>query len=467
MTPMPRIARALRRLVQRLATGVASTLLLAALAPACAQAAEPQIAGYDFDYLSAGDAGARPVQVFDDGRHTFFQFRPGAPVPAIFGHRSGVPELLAPLPEGPYVKVAGLHGRLLLQAGRAQAQVLHAGGGRPDAPALLRPDGDSAVTVASTASGPAAQLLASLAPVPLDPLGAPRLVDAATGRNSYATPRKGDAMQWAEEGEAEARESHPVWFARGSAVLRPEPRRTLLALARSLPPGSRVLVMGREDDSDQEGLERLRAAAMREALLQAGVPAAGIRQSTGPVNRRQGPNRDSTVVVEPASTRAAPAAAATAVADTASAAHLQALVRAGVLRLAQAEAIARTAPSPVPPGASPAVRAAAAAGTYATPSQAAAAAPLAVAWDMRRSDLSIEGTIGRWAGVAGWTLVVDDVPVVAITGELQLPATDFLGAVDTVVRQAQAAGHPIRATAFSNQTLVLGRRAPPSAEPAP
>src|SRR5690349_20063420 len=87
----------------------------------------PVVGRYDFDYLLGGDQRARPVQVFDDGRNTYFQVRAGEAVPAIFALRSGVPELVVPAQEGPYVRVPQVHGRLLLQVGRAQAHVIHGG----------------------------------------------------------------------------------------------------------------------------------------------------------------------------------------------------------------------------------------------------------------------------------------------------------------------------------------------------
>ncbi|MEM8651225.1 MAG: TrbG/VirB9 family P-type conjugative transfer protein [Pseudomonadota bacterium] len=38
----------------------------------------------NFDYFAAGESGFKPVEVFDNGRQTFFKFAPDAPRPAIF-----------------------------------------------------------------------------------------------------------------------------------------------------------------------------------------------------------------------------------------------------------------------------------------------------------------------------------------------------------------------------------------------
>lgn len=79
-----------------------TVLLLGALA-GCASVSEVRTLGrYDFSYRIEGDARAAPLQIFDDGRQTYFQFR--EPVPAIFalgGDQQRVK--LAPRRDGPYL----------------------------------------------------------------------------------------------------------------------------------------------------------------------------------------------------------------------------------------------------------------------------------------------------------------------------------------------------------------------------
>jgi hypothetical protein len=50
-----------------------------------------RMGGYDFSYQAIGDQRVKPVQVFDDGRNTYFQFRSGEPIPAIFADSSPAP----------------------------------------------------------------------------------------------------------------------------------------------------------------------------------------------------------------------------------------------------------------------------------------------------------------------------------------------------------------------------------------
>jgi len=402
-----------------------------------------RVAGYDFSYLSSGDANARPIQVFDDGGNTFFQFRAGAAVPAIFSLRSGAPQLVFPEHEGPYVKVPELHGRFVLQVGRAQAQVVHGGGTRPDTPPVSVAAASGRTPYVPGSPYPAgAQLVASLGPVAM---GGPPLVDDALERNSYATPRRGDAVAW--QTSEQRKDESEIWFVRGTANLTAEGRRVLLAAAKSLPGGARITVIGRDDDSYKEGLDQARAQAMRDVLVKAGVGSDRVLTRVGVAGKQRGKEWASSLVVEqPASTSSARGNPAHA--------NLQALVRAGVLRLEQAEAIARyhqlgsVQPATVPP-------------TQATGAGAALGAAASAAnrpWDMRKADGSVEKMLARWGAEAGWTVVWKEGPPIPITGDAQLPPSDFLAAADYVVRKAQEVGYRISATAFSNQTLVVGAK---------
>ena len=419
-----------------------------------------RVGAYDFSYITAGHASVRPVQVFDDGRSTYMQFRPGMAVPAIFSSKDGAPRLLVPVQEGPYIKVPDLHGQLVLQVGRAQAQVIHSGGTRPDAAELRvnTPAGQQPY-VAGSPYPRNGELVASLAPIPLTNLGAPAIVDDALERNSYATPRKGDNLVWQRQAEPR-REEREVWFQAGSAALSPDARRSIASIAKSLPAGARVTVIGRDDETFKEGLDRARASAVRDALVKAGVSADRVVLRQGSAGKQSGKLWASTVVIEGAAEEwAAPAPRrSTAVLE-----NLQALVRAGALRLDQAEAIARSHNlGPVAPAAAPAqaqtppVAATQVAAAAADARRAGApAAPVNRAWEMRKADGNVERMLTRWASEAGWTLVWREAPAIAVTGDMQLPPSDFLTAADAVVRRAQEVGYRISATAYSNQTLVV------------
>lgn len=438
-------------------TAVAAVVACVGVFAPAMSADSNRVGAYDFSYATTGDNSVKPVQVFDDGRNTFLQFRAGTAVPAIFSSRNGGMQLVLPSSEGPYVRLPDLHGSLVLQLGRAQAQVVHAGGSRLDAPQLsvnTQAGQQPLVPGAQYAAG--AQLVASLSAVPLNMNSAPALVDDGLQRNSYATPRRGDAVVWHTQPSAVdlQRSDRDVWFPQGSMQVTAVARTALNMLARSLPSSARIIVTGRDDESYKDGLDRARAHAIRDVLIKAGVASERITVRQGAAGKRDGRLWASTVTVETAADAAAPGGAAarsTAVVD-----NLQNLIRAGVLRQEQAEAIMRTQGMSLPQvtqaAAAPAPVAASQAGGQQRP---ASTAPVVKGWEVRKADATVQQMLVRWAGEAGWTLVWKDGPVIPITGDRALPASDFISAADVVVAQSQAAGYRIAATAYSNSTLVI------------
>jgi len=429
----------------------AAVLMAMGLVPAIG-ADSARVGAYDFSYTSAGDTPARPIQVFDDGKSTYMQFRPGMAVPAIFSTASGSPQLLVPTQEGPYIRVDKVLGSMVLQMGRSRAEVIHAGGSRPDAPelAVTTPAGREPYVPGSPYPA-GAQLVASLTPVPTNMFNAPAVVDDRLQTNSYATPRKGDAVKW-EELNTPPKVEKDVWFSSGSAVLSRSARTSVLSIGKSISRGAHVVVIGREDDTLKDGVESARAKAIKEVLIKAGVSADQISQKLGVAGKQDHKLWASTIEIDEESAPIV-AHAANPVVE-----NLQGLVRMGVLRLDQAEAIARSHGMTM--GATQVATAAAAAPVVptarpATSVSAAPGAPVSKAWDMRKADGTVDKMLARWASEAGWTIVWRDVPLIPLTGDTTMPASDFLTAADTVIRKAQEVGWHISAAAYTNQTLVV------------
>jgi len=80
-------------------------------------------ARYDFGWRLSGNRRVAPLQVFDDGRDTWLQFRVGQPVPAIFIGGPGGDRLVPYARQDPYVRVHGVWPTLLLRGGGLQARV--------------------------------------------------------------------------------------------------------------------------------------------------------------------------------------------------------------------------------------------------------------------------------------------------------------------------------------------------------
>lgn len=392
--------------------GIALAVLFGVLPAVGADSA--RVGAYDFSYLMSGDTRARPVQVFDDGRSTYFQFRAGEPVPAIFAARDGAPALVVPTLEGPYVRVPELHGRFVLQVGRSQAHVVHGDGSRPDAPpvSVVAADGMTAPYSPRATLPAGARLVASLSPSLQDTAQA-----QAVDRNSYATPARGDRVYWATRSD---RAEHAVCFQRGGYTLSRDALKAIAAAASGRS-GARYIVIGRDDDTYKEGLEAARASAMRDALVKAGIPQENIALRTGVMKTSAtGKEWESTIVVE-----TAPEAPV-----------MQAAPPPQPIRVAQA-----SAPRPeVPAG----------------------------GFTLAQADKTIQGAVRRWAQTLDYQLVWEapaelDAP---LGGTVTLPGRNLTEALDVLVRGLKEKGYDLEVTLYANRVIRIARPGAAGTDPA-
>src|SRR5690625_4119832 len=85
---------------------------------------------YDFNYRLSGDRRVAPVQVFDDGRHTWLQYPPGQVLPAIFAAPAPHEPASQVVPfeqKGPYVVVPGTVAALEMRIGPISARADYLG----------------------------------------------------------------------------------------------------------------------------------------------------------------------------------------------------------------------------------------------------------------------------------------------------------------------------------------------------
>lgn len=82
---------------------------------------------YDFNYIASGSLSIKPLQVFDDGTFTYFQFATDRDPPTIFSVRMGRERLETVERVGQYTAIRGLHPHYELRAGDALASVTYRG----------------------------------------------------------------------------------------------------------------------------------------------------------------------------------------------------------------------------------------------------------------------------------------------------------------------------------------------------
>lgn len=87
-----------------------------------------ELPGYDFHYRISGDAAVAPVQVFDDGKHLYLQFKDQNVIPALFVHIQSGAVRLAVNKEFPYLVTDKLSQQVLVKLDGRQAMVTYTGG---------------------------------------------------------------------------------------------------------------------------------------------------------------------------------------------------------------------------------------------------------------------------------------------------------------------------------------------------
>jgi outer membrane protein OmpA-like peptidoglycan-associated protein len=202
-------------------------------------------ADYNFSYRAAGDAELRPVQIFDDGRQTYFQWRATSADPAILAELPEGPRLISLARQGPYLVAPLLANAWQVRFGQLQARVTYAGAARTGA-SIYRPTDPVSIPQAG------AQLSKTYV--------APLAIHGA------ATPIAGDADE-----VSFAERDAQIGFAEGRTSLSRDAQRIVLSALGEKSAIVKVVIVGRGDASAPDGLSRARAMAIRDEVVSAGV----------------------------------------------------------------------------------------------------------------------------------------------------------------------------------------------------
>jgi hypothetical protein len=133
--------------------------LCTACAPVCAE-------NYDWGYLVSGDAAVAPIQVFDNGRKTYFHFRQPEPGPAIFAVTPAGQIVLSVRRDGQFTVVDRIEQQFAIALGQGRATVRY-NGKRDNPPAMFGSAVPVKVTGSAPAPVPASALIAARKTVPI------------------------------------------------------------------------------------------------------------------------------------------------------------------------------------------------------------------------------------------------------------------------------------------------------------
>lgn len=371
---------------------------------------------FNFEYAKRGEARLLPLQVFDDGRNTYFQFRGGNQVvPAILVDNGDVQYTAAPTPHGPYVVIAGVNRRYLLGYNTLRAEVLHSS-------ALASASGGEMRTAAETgqprAIKVATQLTMSSPParaIPTFGATAPVVGDGGDANLAMA-PQSSNSLR--------------VPFSVNSTALS---KPAIEMIRKAMQQGEVVgaSIVGRDDENFREGVAFGRAKAIADLLVRYGVPRSAIATREGfPLEgmRANRPTSDLVLRFAPRAVRASAMSDATTIASS------LALIQRGLMGLARLGALSETTATGIYGWVSRSVMHTGSERPTNAPDRSLESAE--EQFVMTAEDATMRQALERWARAAGysveWTASYD----IPVNGSIQFRGP-FLVAVASAVEQAR------------------------------
>ena len=191
---------------------------------------------YNFKYAGEGQKNILPVQVFDDGSQTIFQFKQGQRIPAIFVEQNGGWNLVTPHEDGAYYYIPRISSSYKLKIGYSEATIKYLGSDR--------------------------ESHSNVGPV------------NALNKRSYAAVAKGDDFVWA---DATDHSENSIVFQKGTAKVSQASAKTFSSLAKKLLDAKSIEVFGYSGVDDDSDLGRRRVDAIVNSLTSFGVERARIK----------------------------------------------------------------------------------------------------------------------------------------------------------------------------------------------
>lgn len=454
----------------------------AALLAVASSTSAAQPGAYDFTYRMGGERTVLPLQVFDDGKETYFQWRASTQVvPAIIADTPQGPRVATYHRSGAFIVVPGVATSYRLQFGSLTGQVSYAGPARAvtvgSAPTTEQPAAQPAM--ATPAASPSTAMPKATPVVARNAVSSGYVVDASIAGS--AAPPAGVQTAPAETAGAPTpvvRADVPpaaagprtqavrVPFETGRSQMTAAAQREIRRAFAGEGTITSVTIVGRDDSAAQDGLARSRAMAIRAAAIDAGAPASRIRLIEGLMregDKATTPTSDLRVVRSSLHKAAhdiagEPSTIAEAIAMVAR--GMRALARMGAIDQARADSfvdslrrmVGMGGPAPTKPDVqtlAPTVTGGVA--------QGSALDQVTGVWTMLPADGTAQRGLRKWAEQAGMTLDWQadiDYPI----NSLILVRGSAREAVDSVRQSLETASTPLKVQIDNNRIIVSNKK---------
>lgn len=429
----------MKKILKSLSAAIA-VFCIAGCASAAPESEKKVTDQYDFDYM-VQSSGIRIVQVFDDGKNTFFQLAPEARVPAIFADTTDGFKFADMELYGPYIKVPFTAKRFMLKINNSVSRVAYVGEKPKD-------------VVSATHQSFKPYQVPEFQTTP--PETKNEFVGGVWGRDykqetklnnySYSDRLRGDVVEWTEI--PKPMQEKQLKFRFGTTRISGFNPKQFHAMAQNFVDANRIDLTGYDDSSDQENLGKERVEAVANALAAAGIPRSLMRIKNAK-SVITGSAKGDVLGVTITGYKAEKYLPAVEVSE-------KNLSKAVAFK-SDANSIEKVAGDRTA-GEKPSVEKSNEISKLNDLKLVSnAKSNEVIVWDLKVSDTNVRDMFARWAKNSGYEIVFNEFPVIPVNGDSSFESKDIFTAIDYVLSQSKIAGFdaPIPKL-YTDNVIVFG-----------
>ncbi len=395
---------------------------------------------YDFDYM-VQSTSINIVQVFDDGKSTFFQLAPDARVPAIFADTGEGFKFTDMEMFGPYIKVPFTSKRFMLKINNAVARVAYVGDKQKETSA-------PSIRSFKTSQLPGFETVPAIMPNEFigGAWGRDAKQETRLNTHSYSDRMRGDSLAWTELPTAMPEKQ--LQFKYGTTRISGMNSKQFHAMAKTFTDAVQVELTGFDDGSEKESLAKERVEAVANALAAAGISRDVIKTKTSK-SVASGSAKGSVLGVTITGYKANKYLPHTP--------KPREKLSNVVASNPQANSIERITADMKSGKITPAEAKDALSQVNQVPVVASEKSKEVIVWNLKREDANVQSMFARWAKNSGYEVVFNEFPTIPVNGDSTFESKDLLTAIEYVLSQSKLAGIDVPAPKlYSDNVIVFG-----------
>ena len=394
---------------------------------------------YDFEYM-VQSSNINIVQVFDDGKSTFFQLAPDARVPAIFADTGDGFQFTDMEMFGPYIKVPFTSKRFMLKINNAVARVAYVGDKVKEttAPSMRSFKNTRMPEFDAHQSSLTNEFMGGA-------WGRDNKQETRHDQYSYSDRMRGDAVQWTELPNAMPEKQ--LQFRYGTTRISGMNPKQFHAMSKTFADAVQLELTGFDDGSEKENLAQERVEAVANALAAAGISRDVIKTKTSRsvvAGKAKGAVLGVTITGYKANKYVARNKPQENLSNV-------------VASQRRANSIEQITADMKSGKISPSDAQIALSQINEVPVKSSEKSKEVIVWDLKRDDANVQTMFARWAKNSGYEIVFNDFPAIPVNGDSSFESKDLLTAIEFVLSQSKLAGIEVAPPKlYSDNVIVFG-----------